>query len=111
MWAGRPRTSHSHGRPQGQNRISMSKKKLEGKVALVTGGNSGIGLATAERFVEEGATVFITGRRKEELDAAVRKIGRNVTAVQGDVAKLTDLDRLFATIKQKSGRLDVVFAN
>ena len=89
----------------------MSKKKLEGKVALVTGGNSGIGLATAERFVAEGATVFITGRRKEELDAAGRKIGRNVTAVQGDVAKLADLDRLFAAIKEKAGRLDVVFAN
>ena len=86
-------------------------KKLEGKVALVTGGNSGIGLATAERFVAEGATVFITGRRKEELDAAVRTIGRNVTGVQGDVSKLADLDRLFATIKDKAGRLDVVFAN
>ena len=86
-------------------------KKLEGKVALVTGGNSGIGLATAERFVAEGATVYITGRRKEELDAAVKRIGRNVTAVQGDVAKLADLDRLYDVIKQKSGRLDVVFAN
>src|SRR5215217_6091068 len=86
-------------------------RKLEGKIALVTGGNSGIGLATAERFVAEGATVFITGRRKEELDAAVKKIGRNVTGVQGDVAKLADLDRLFATIKDKAGRLDVVFAN
>jgi NAD(P)-dependent dehydrogenase (short-subunit alcohol dehydrogenase family) len=86
-------------------------KKLEGKVALVTGGNSGIGLATAERFVAEGATVFITGRRKEELDAAVKKIGRNVTGVQGDVSALADLDRLFATIKEKAGRLDVVFAN
>ena len=71
-----------------QNRTSpMSKKKLEGKVALVTGGNSGIGLATAERFVAEGATVFITGRRKEELDAAVKQIGRNVTGVQGDVVE------------------------
>jgi NAD(P)-dependent dehydrogenase (short-subunit alcohol dehydrogenase family) len=86
-------------------------KKLEGKVALVTGGNSGIGLATAERFVAEGATVFITGRRKEELDAAVKKIGRNVTGVHGDVSKLADLDRLFATIKEKAGRLDVLFAN
>jgi NAD(P)-dependent dehydrogenase (short-subunit alcohol dehydrogenase family) len=85
--------------------------KLAGKVALVTGGTSGIGLATAERFVAEGAQVFITGRRKEELDAAVRRIGRNVTGVQGDVAKLPDLDRLYETIKQKSGRLDVLFAN
>jgi NAD(P)-dependent dehydrogenase (short-subunit alcohol dehydrogenase family) len=86
-------------------------KKLEGKVALVTGGNSGIGLATAERFVAEGATVFITGRRKEELDAAVKRIGRNVTGVQGDVSNLADLDRLYATIKEKAGRLDVLFAN
>jgi NAD(P)-dependent dehydrogenase (short-subunit alcohol dehydrogenase family) len=85
--------------------------KLAGKVALVTGGTSGIGLATAERFVAEGAQVFITGRRKEELDAAVRRIGRNVTGVQGDVAKLPDLDRLYDTIKQKAGRLDVLFAN
>jgi NAD(P)-dependent dehydrogenase (short-subunit alcohol dehydrogenase family) len=86
-------------------------KKLEGKVAVVTGGNSGIGLATAKRFVEEGAFVFITGRRKEELDAAVKQIGRNVVAVQGDVSKLDDLDRLYATIKQQKGRVDVVFAN
>src|SRR5687768_10582932 len=86
-------------------------RKLDGKIALVTGGNSGIGLATAERFVAEGATVFITGRRREELDAAAKRIGRNVTAVQGDVANLADLDRLFDTIRQKAGRLDVVFAN
>ena len=86
-------------------------RKLEGKIALVTGGNSGIGLATAERFVNEGALVFITGRRKEELDAAVKKIGRNVTAVPGDVANLSDLDRLYDLIRQKAGRLDVVFAN
>ena len=85
--------------------------KLEGKVALVTGGNSGIGLATAKRFVCEGAYVFITGRRKHELDVAVREIGRNVTGVQGDVSKLGDLDRLFAQIKQDKGKLDVVFAN
>ena len=86
-------------------------RKLEGKIALVTGGNSGIGLATAERFVNEGALVFITGRRKEELDAAVKKIGRNVTAVPGDVANPSDLDRLYDIIRQKVGRLDVVFAN
>jgi NAD(P)-dependent dehydrogenase (short-subunit alcohol dehydrogenase family) len=86
-------------------------KKLEGKVALITGGNSGIGLATAKRFVAEGAYVFITGRRQTELDAAVEEIGKNVTGVQSDVSKLADLDRLFTTIKQEQGHLDVVFAN
>src|ERR1700691_5841503 len=85
--------------------------KLEGKVALVTGGNSGIGLATAKRFVAEGAYVFITGRRPAELDAAEKVIGGNVTSVQGDVAKLADLDRLFAQIKREKGKLDIVFAN
>src|SRR3989442_5317563 len=85
--------------------------KLEGKIALVTGGNSGIGLATAKRFVNEGRYVFITGRRKPELDAAVNEIGENVTGVQGDVSNLTDLDRLFAQIKQEKGKLDIVFAN
>ena len=86
-------------------------KKLEGKVAVITGGNSGIGLATARRFVAEGAHVFITGRRQAELDEAVRQIGRNVTGVQGDVSNLADLDRLFGTVKQQQGRLDVLFAN
>ena len=86
-------------------------KKLEGKVALVTGGSSGIGLATAKRFVAEGAYVFITGRRQTELDAAVKEIGENVTGVQSDVSNLADLDRLFATIEQEQGHLDVVFAN
>jgi NAD(P)-dependent dehydrogenase (short-subunit alcohol dehydrogenase family) len=85
--------------------------KLEGKIALVTGGNGGIGLATAKQFVHEGAYVFITGRRKPELDTAVKEIGGNVTGVQGDVANLADLDRLFAQIAQAKGRLDVVFAN
>jgi NAD(P)-dependent dehydrogenase (short-subunit alcohol dehydrogenase family) len=85
--------------------------KLERKIALVTGANSGIGLATAKRFVNEGAYVFITGRRKPELIAAVEEIGRNVTAVQGDVSKLDDLDRLFTQIKREKGRLDIVFAN
>jgi NAD(P)-dependent dehydrogenase (short-subunit alcohol dehydrogenase family) len=85
--------------------------KLEGKIALVTGGNSGIGLATAKRFVSEGAYVFITGRRKPELEAAVKEIGRNVTGVQGDVSNLGDLDRLFVRIKQEKGKLDIVFAN
>jgi NAD(P)-dependent dehydrogenase (short-subunit alcohol dehydrogenase family) len=85
--------------------------KLDGKIALITGGNSGIGLATAKEFVNEGAYVFITGRREAELARAVKEIGRNVTGVQGDVAKLGDLDRLFAQIMREKGRLDVVFAN
>jgi NAD(P)-dependent dehydrogenase (short-subunit alcohol dehydrogenase family) len=85
--------------------------KLEGKIALVTGGNSGIGLATAKQFVREGAYVFITGRRKAELDAAAKEIGRNVTGVQGDVSKLADLDRLFDQIEREKGKLDIVFAN
>ncbi len=85
--------------------------KLEGKIALVTGGNSGIGLATAKRFVNEGAFVFITGRREPELAAAVKEIGRNATAVRGDVANLGDLDHLYAQIKRDKGRLDIVFAN
>src|SRR2546428_6679410 len=85
--------------------------KLEGKVTLITGGNSGIGLATAKRFVQEGAYVFITGRRDAELAAAVKEIGRNVTGVQGDVSDLGDLDRLFAQIKREKGTLDIVFAN
>jgi NAD(P)-dependent dehydrogenase (short-subunit alcohol dehydrogenase family) len=86
-------------------------KRLEGKLAVITGGNSGIGLATAQRFVEEGAHVFITGRRQSELDAAVKQIGENVTGVQGDVSNLADLDRLYATVKQQKGRIDVLFAN
>ena len=85
--------------------------KLEGKIALITGGSSGIGLATAKEFVSEGAYVFMTGRRESELNAAVKEIGSNVTAVQGDVSKLDDLDRLFAQIKQEKGKLDIVFAN
>jgi Dehydrogenases with different specificities (related to short-chain alcohol dehydrogenases) len=85
--------------------------KLQGKVAIVTGGNSGIGLATAQRFVAEGAYVFITGRRQSELDAAVKQIGKNVTGVQGDVSNLADLDRLYDTVKQQKGRIDVIFAN
>jgi len=92
--------------------MSTSTNRLAGKIALVTGGNSGIGLATAQRFAAEGAFVFITGRRQESLDEAVKLIGEeHVAAVQGDVSKLADLERLFATIKAKSGRLDIVFAN
>src|SRR5690349_14829510 len=85
--------------------------RLEGKVALITGGNSGIGFATAQQFVKEGAYVFITGRSQTKLDEAVKRVGSNVTGVQGDVSKLEDLDRLFAQIRKEKGRLDVVFAN
>jgi NAD(P)-dependent dehydrogenase (short-subunit alcohol dehydrogenase family) len=85
--------------------------KLEGKIALITGGTSGIGKAAAEQFVHEGAYVFITARRKPELAAAVQAIGSNVTGVQGDVSNLSDLDRLFAHIKREKGTLDIVFAN
>jgi NAD(P)-dependent dehydrogenase (short-subunit alcohol dehydrogenase family) len=86
-------------------------KKLDGKIAVITGGNSGIGLATARRFVDEGAYVFITGRRQSEIDAAVKHIGKNVTGVQGDVSNLGDLDLLYDTVKQQKGQIDVLFAN
>jgi len=85
--------------------------KLEGKVALVTGGNSGIGLATAKEFVGEGAYVFITGRRERELAAAVNEIGRNISSIRADVSNSGDLDRLFSQIKNEKGKLDIVFAN
>ncbi|HEX9413191.1 MAG TPA: SDR family oxidoreductase [Ktedonobacterales bacterium] len=85
--------------------------KLDGKVALITGGDSGIGLATAQRLVADGAYVFITGRRQRELDTAVEQIGRNVTAVEGDVSQLADLDRLIATVQELKGRIDILFAN
>jgi NAD(P)-dependent dehydrogenase (short-subunit alcohol dehydrogenase family) len=85
--------------------------KLAGKVAVVTGGSTGIGLATAKRFVAEGAYVFITGRRQKELDIAVKQIGKNVTAVQGDVANFADLDRLYEVVKKEKGHMDVLFAN
>jgi len=86
-------------------------QKLEGKIAVITGGSSGIGLATAKRFVNEGAYVFITGRRQSELDAAVSEIGHNVTGVQGDVSKLADIDKLYAAVRKQKGKLDIVFAN
>jgi NAD(P)-dependent dehydrogenase (short-subunit alcohol dehydrogenase family) len=86
-------------------------KKLEGKTAVITGGTEGIGLATAKLFVNEGAYVFITGRRREQLDAAVKTIGTNVFGVQGDVALVGDLDRLYKTIAKVRGRIDIVFAN
>src|ERR1700716_248302 len=86
-------------------------KKLEGKTAVITGGTEGIGLAAARRFVKEGAYVFITGRRQKELDEAVKAIGANVSGVQGDVAQLADLDRLYQTVARVKGRIDIVFAN
>jgi NAD(P)-dependent dehydrogenase (short-subunit alcohol dehydrogenase family) len=86
-------------------------KRLDGKIAVVTGGSSGIGLATAQRFVQEGAYTFIFGRGQSEIDVAVRRIGKNVIGVQGDVSNLADLDRLYDTVKQQKGRIDVLFAN
>jgi NAD(P)-dependent dehydrogenase (short-subunit alcohol dehydrogenase family) len=85
-----------------QVQTELIPKRLDGKIAVVTGGNSGIGLATAHRFVQEGAYVFITGRRQNELDKAVKQIGKNVIGVQGDVTNLEDLDRLYETVKQQS---------
>jgi NAD(P)-dependent dehydrogenase (short-subunit alcohol dehydrogenase family) len=85
--------------------------KLEGKVAVITGGSSGLALETAKRFVEEGAYVFITGRRQEALDEAVKLIGRNVTGVRGDASNLDDLDRLFETVQREKGKIDVLFAS
>jgi NAD(P)-dependent dehydrogenase (short-subunit alcohol dehydrogenase family) len=99
---------------QQQRRKHMSnnnEQKLAGKIAVITGGNSGIGLATAKRFVEEGAHVVITGRREKELKEAAALIGRNVTTVAGDISRLEDLDRLFAVVKEKHGHIDVLFAN
>ena len=85
--------------------------RLEGKIAVITGGNSGIGLATAKRFVSHGAYVFITGRRQNELDTAISEIGKNVMGIQGDVSNLADLDRLYNTVKDEKGHLDILFAN
>jgi len=85
--------------------------KLEGKIAVITGGNSGIGLATAKRLVTEGAYVFITGRRQKELDLAISEIGKNVMGIQSDVSNLADIDRIYTTVKDQKGRLDILFAN
>jgi short chain dehydrogenase len=93
------------------NEVRSLPGKLQGKIALITGGNSGIGLATARQFVNEGASVLITGRRQSQLTAAVKEIGRHASSFQGDVSNLDDLDRLFARIKQEKGKLDIVFAN
>jgi NAD(P)-dependent dehydrogenase (short-subunit alcohol dehydrogenase family) len=98
-------------RSEKEEKESFVMSKLAGKIALVTGGSTGIGLATAQRFVAEGARVFITGRRQNELDAAVKQIGKDAIGVQGDVSKLGDLDRLFAAIEKQKGHLDIVFAN
>jgi NAD(P)-dependent dehydrogenase (short-subunit alcohol dehydrogenase family) len=86
-------------------------RKLEGKIAVITGGTEGIGLATAKLFVKEGAYVFITGRRHKELDEAMKAIGTNVSGIQGDVPQLADLDRLYETVATAKGQIDIVFAN
>jgi NAD(P)-dependent dehydrogenase (short-subunit alcohol dehydrogenase family) len=101
----------SQSRTQGKCNGGNMAGRLNGKVALVTGGSSGIGLAAAKRFVAEGATVYITGRKQEALDAAVRAIGGNITAVRADSSSAADLDRVYSTIKSKSGHLDVLFVN
>jgi len=85
--------------------------KLEGKIAVITGGNSGIGLATAKRFVTEGAYVFITGRRQKQLDLAVSEIGKNVIGIQSDVSNLADIDKIYNTVKDQKNRIDIIFAN
>src|SRR5712664_3605021 len=95
----------------GREIAEKTMSKLRGKVAVITGGTEGIGLAIAKLFVKEGAYVFITGRRQRELDEAVKAIGNNVSGIQGDVAKLADLDRLYETVSTAKGRIDIVFAN
>src|ERR1700722_632837 len=105
---GRPATKISGTNEAAERKCTMGK--LQGKVAVISGGTQGIGLATAKLFAGEGAHVFITGRRQKELEEAVASIGRNVTGVQGDVANLANLDRLYESVKAK-GRIDVLFAN
>src|ERR1700743_2997786 len=99
------------GSPLHQNEEDAMTRKLEGKVAVITGGSAGIGLAAAKRFAEEGAYVFITGRRQAELDRAVKEIGPNATAVRADSADLADLTRVFDAVKAAKGRIDVLYAN
>jgi NAD(P)-dependent dehydrogenase (short-subunit alcohol dehydrogenase family) len=110
------KTLHQTGKQNNTEIINYPKNesktgKLNGKVAVITGGTEGIGLATAKLFVEEDAYVFITGRRPNELEEAVKAIGRNVTGVQGDVAKLADLDGLYETVGEGKGRIDIILAN
>ncbi len=110
---GRTIVAHEHTRTS-CNRVTdgaADMSKLQGKVAVITGGTSGIGLAAADLFVKEGAHVFITGRRQKALDQAVKAIGNGVIGVQGDVANLSDLDRLYETVKATHRRIDIVFAN
>src|SRR3954454_7370781 len=95
---------------QQRPRETNMSQKLAEKIAVITGGSSGIGLATAKRFVDEGAFVYITGRRQRELDEAVSLIGRSVAAVQGDVSNLADLDRLYAKVASEKGKIDILFA-
>jgi NAD(P)-dependent dehydrogenase (short-subunit alcohol dehydrogenase family) len=94
-----------------QEQTEPITKRLDGKIAVVTGGGSGIGVATALRFAQEGAYVFITGRRQSELDKAVKQIDKNVTDVQTDVSNLEDLPRLYDVVKQRKSRIDILFAN
>src|ERR1700723_646502 len=107
-----PPSPHGHdpSPPHNHRNEDELMARLDGKVAVITGGSSGIGLASAQRFVEEGAYVFITGRKQEALDQAVKLIGRNVTGVRGDAANLDDLDRLFDTVKREKGRIDIRYA-
>src|ERR1700721_4856859 len=111
--AGRPMSRLSGASPNDQRRNLEGEVmgKLEGKVAVITGGSSGMALETAKLFVEEGAYVFITGRRQEGLDEAVKEIGRNVTGVRADSSNLDDLDRLYDTVKSVKGHIDVIFAS
>src|ERR1700760_4086240 len=97
--------------PLNQSLQVHSMGKLDGKVAVITGATSGMALATAKLFVQEGAYVFITGRRKDKLDEAVRLVGKNITGVQGDAANLADLDRLYETVKREKGKIDILFAS